>query len=309
MLGQGFFFYDINMLDVCNGTPDLESLASVLGREVTSLASLRSALELLFERSARYAVAVKSQHAYGRTLDWVERSDQDAEAALASWLRLGNSLDDTERICLADWCLARVAELAGRYDLPFKLHTGFYGGNNTMIGSYTAAGKLSRLVRSYPRTRFVLMHIAYPYSDELIAMAKHYRNVAIDMCWAWSINPFHAADFVRRFIHAVPTNKLFVFGGDAIAPAHTIGFALQARGWLARCLQQEVDEGLMSERKAIELARFLMLDNPRGYFEIERKQGLLGAISDAEIATGVAEGTFAQPRAIRETARLPRPPA
>ncbi len=308
MLGQGFFLYDINMLDACNGTPDLESLALLVGREITSIALLRAALELLFERSAKYAVAVKSQHAYGRSLAWIERSDQEAEAAFASWLRLGNALDDPERICLADWCLARVAELAGQHDLPLKLHTGYYAGNNSMIGPLTAAGNLSRLVRSHPQTRFVLMHIAYPYSNELIAMAKHYRNVAIDMCWAWSINPFHAADFTRRFIHGAPLNKLFVFGGDSLAPAHSVGFALQARRWLDRSLQAEVEEGLISERKAMEVARFLMMDSPRSYFDIERKQDTLKGISEAETTAAVGQGTFAEPRAVRGTLRVLRPP-
>ena len=37
------------------------------------------------------------------------------------------------------------------------------------------------------------MHIAYPYSDELVALAKHYPNVYVDMCWAWSIDPYSAA--------------------------------------------------------------------------------------------------------------------
>ena len=43
-------------------------------------------------------------------------------------------------------------------------------------------GHLCALLMRYPKARFVLMHNAYPYSDELIAIAKHYPNVYIDMC-------------------------------------------------------------------------------------------------------------------------------
>jgi hypothetical protein len=37
-------------------------------------------------------------------------------------------------------------------------------------------------------------------------MAKHYPNVWVDLCWAWSIDPYSSTEFVRRFLHAVPSN-------------------------------------------------------------------------------------------------------
>jgi hypothetical protein len=103
-------------------------------------------------------------------------------------------------------------------------------------------------------------------------------------------------------------NKLFVFGGDSLAPAHSVGFALQARRWLDRSLQAEVEEGLISERKAMEVARFLMMDSPRSYFDIERKQDTLKGISEAETTAAVGQGTFAEPRPVRGTLRVLRPP-
>ncbi|MER8369856.1 amidohydrolase family protein [Mesorhizobium sp. M1378] len=285
MIGQDFFHYDINAFDLCNGMPNVSELAAVLGEEITTLASLRSAMEALFQRSAKYAIAVKSQHAYQRSLAWTERSDQQAEAALASWLRLGTDIEEKDRMCLGDWCMSHVARLAAQYELPFKIHTGYYAENNFMVTSYIAAGNLSRFVRNHPNTRFVLMHIAYPYSDELIAMAKHYSNVAVDMCWAWSINPIHASEFLRRFVHGAPTNKLFIFGGDANVPAATVGYTLQARQWLTRCLQEEVDGGLMSERAAVDLARFLMMDNPRSYFNLSEKNTIVRSATLDRIST------------------------
>ncbi|UCI32087.1 amidohydrolase family protein [Mesorhizobium sp. B4-1-4] len=288
MIGQDFFHYDINTFDLCNGTPDLSGLAVVLGEDITSLASYRFAIETLFQSSAKYAVAVKSQHAYRRPLKWAERTDQEAEAALASWLRIGTDIDEEDRMCLGDWSMSHVARLAAQYDLPFKIHTGYYAENNFMVTPDIAAGNLCQFIRSHLNTRFVLMHIAYPYSDELIAMVKHYSNVAVDMCWAWSINPFHASDFLRRFLHGAPTNKIFIFGGDANVPAATVGYALQARRWLARCLQEEIDDGLLSERTGIELARFFMLDSPRSYFNIVEK--------NASIRSSTRDFIYAEPR-------------
>ena len=34
------------------------------------------------------------------------------------------------------------------------------------------------------------MRIAYPYSDELVALAKHFPNAYVDLCWVWSIDPY-----------------------------------------------------------------------------------------------------------------------
>ena len=73
------------------------------------------------------------------------------------------------------------------------------------------------------------MHTAYPYSDELVSIAKHYPNVWVDLCWAWSIDPYSSTDFVRRFLHAVPSNKLFGFGGDTFWPTAAVAYSIQAR--------------------------------------------------------------------------------
>ena len=137
------------------------------------------------------------------------------------------------------------------------------------------SGHLTPLLTQYPDARFVLMHIAYLYSEEVLALAKHYPNVAVDLCWAWSINPYAAADFVRRYIHAAPANKLFVFGGDTHFPAATLAYSRQARASLTRALQAEVDDGLLTEPEAIFLAERFMTSNQAKYSALDRKKATL----------------------------------
>ena len=112
------------------------------------------------------------------------------------------------------------------------------------------------------------MHIAYPYTNELVALTKHYRNVWVDLCWAWSIDPFAAVDFIRRFIHAAPANKLFAFGGDTGWPTSSAAYAIQARRWLNRALQAEVVDGLLNEKDACELASRFMVKNQEACFDL-----------------------------------------
>ena len=270
--GPDFFFYDISWFNFCSGKIDVGPLAQETGIEVKDLATLREAMHKTFDANAAVAIAVKTQHAYDRTLRWRERTDDEAAHALAAYLRDGDAISEADRLCLGDWCWARGVELCIDYDLPLKIHTGYYAGHSRMPVDRIPAGHLTPLLARYPKARFVLMHIAYPYSDEIVALAKHYPNVYVDLCWAWSIDPFSSALFVRRFLHAAPANKLFAFGGDTSWPTAAVAYAHQARQWLTRALQAEVDEGLLREREAIALASRLMHENQYACFRVEEKK-------------------------------------
>jgi hypothetical protein len=267
--GPEFFLYDLSWWNFCAGTVDWKQLAEETGVTVTTLPHLRAAMAALFEKHAPCAVAVKAQHAYNRTLRWEERNDADAERALHRLLACPDGVDEGTRLCLGDWCWARGVELAIEHNLPFKLHTGYYAGHGRMPVDRIRAGHLCALLARYPAARFVLMHIAYPYSHELVALVKHYPNAWADLCWAWSINPRAGVEFVRAFLHAAPANKLFAFGGDTRWPTSAVAYALQARHWLTRALEAEVAGGDLTEREAITLATRLMQQNQRACFDLE----------------------------------------
>ncbi len=211
---------------------------------------------------------MKTQHAYDRTLVWQARTDADAERVLMKRLRKEDVSED-EALCFGDWCLARAAELCAQHNLPLKIHTGYAAGNRTMQLDRMRALQLTPLLAQFPNTRFVLMHDSYPYDYEIAALAKHYPNVWVDMCWAWSIDPHSATQFVRRMIHTVPANKLFAFGGDSFWPSASVGYAIQARAGLTRALQAEVDDGQLAEKQAIALAQRFMQDNQRACFDLD----------------------------------------
>ena len=266
--GPDFFLYDLSWVNFCDGRLELPMLRDETGIAVASLADLRAAFAALFARYGPLAIAVKSQHAYNRTLHWQERTEAEV-APILELVLAGRDLTEEARLCLGDWCWARGVELAIEHNLPFKLHTGYYAGYGRMPIERVRAGHLCGILARYPQARFVLMHIAYPYSDELVALAKHYPNVYVDLCWAWSIDPQTTRDFVRQMIHAVPINKLFAFGGDTSWPAASVAYAAQARAWLTRALQAEVDERLLTERQAIAIATRLMQTNQRDCFDLD----------------------------------------
>lgn len=267
--GPDFFLYDLRWVDFVCGNVEPAQVHEQSGVTVTSLATLRQAFDAIFDRYGPFAIAVKTQHAYLRSLRWQQRSDGDAEQALQKVLRNPDDADEQARLCLGDWCLARGVELAIEHNLPVKIHTGYHHGNNSMQVEWTRVGHLCPLLIRYPRARFVLMHISYPYSEEMIAVVKHFANAWADLCWAWAINPRTTGDFVRRFLHAAPINKLFAFGGDTFWPTNAYAYAIQMRVGLTESLQMEIDHGTLTEPEAIEIATRVLYANQYECFDIE----------------------------------------
>ena len=267
--GPDFFLYDLSVVSFVSGEIDPAPVQKETGIAITDLASLRAVLEKLFEKYAPIAIAVKTQHAYSRTIAWQQPSEDDAKTALAAVLKSRETAGLAAKKIVGDWCLDRVSELCAKHSLPLKIHTGYHAGNGYLRLDAINPALLGGLVVAHPATRFVLMHIGYPYHHEIAAMAKQLPNAWVDLCWAWSIDPYSSLDFVRRCIHTVPLNKIFGFGGDTFTPTKGVGYALQMRKWFARALEAEVEAGDLTEAEAIEVADRYLRDNQLVVFDIE----------------------------------------
>ena len=86
-------------------------------------------------------------------------STSPPQASMSIWKAFGD--------CVVD----RLCRLAGERDIPFQMHLG----SALIRGSrpLAVAGRIERR----PRTRFLLMHLAYPWTGELLGMAFVYRNI------------------------------------------------------------------------------------------------------------------------------------
>jgi uncharacterized protein len=275
-----FFLQDISWLLFATGDrrtglhlggTDYEGVAETSGIEITDLRSLDAAMEWVMERYGTFAVALKSQHAYVRGLAYEPRDDAAASRALSRVL--ADAATEADRRCVGDWALARGARLAAERGLPFKLHTGYLAGNEGMSLDDLRPGLLAPLLRAFPQTRFVLMHLAYPFAGEAVALAKHFPNAYLDWCWAWSLDPVLAGRALRSAIHAVPANKLLLFGGDARYANVAWAYAVQARAGLLAVLCAELGDGLLSAPDAERMARRLMYENQLDLFRPPSSSG------------------------------------
>jgi len=267
--GADFFLYDLSWVNFCRGELKLEALHGETQVEVTDMSTLRQAMEALFAKYGPPAIAVKAQHAYDRTLKWESPDETRVASTLQSILK-GDTLSIEERLPLGNWCWEQGIQLAGQHNLPFKIHTGYLAGNDSYVDpDRVRAVHFSELFHKYPDVKFVLMHTAYPWTGEILTLAKHFPNVYIDMCWAWSINPYDMVQFIRRAIHSVPLNKIFLFGGDTRWATAVVAYAIQARHYFYKALEQEVSDGFLTEQEAVKIASRFMQVNQRAVFDIE----------------------------------------
>jgi uncharacterized protein len=269
---------DISIVGMFSG-PRLEQFGDPTGITVSALSDWHRVIDWWFEKYSRYAVAVKSQNAYSRDINYEDISAEDAEPLFNKRLN-GQGMTTQERKALEDhlfWYATRKATESG---LPVKLHTGYYAGQdrmslNRLIGN---AGSATELCLNAPETPFVFMHINYPYYEELISVAKHFTNAHVDMCWSWIINPVAAKDFLKKYLVTAPANKILTFGGDYVPVEPVLGHAAIARRGIALALSELVDEGWMSMDDALGLVDPIMHGNARTIFALSEKQKALSNV-------------------------------
>ena len=175
----------------------------------------------------------------------------------------------SERLCLGDWCWARGVELAIEHNLPFKLHTGYYAGTAECRSIASAAGHLCALLARYPQARFVLMHIAYPTATNWWRWRSTTRTSTSISAGPGASTRTARAISCAGFIHAVPINKLFAFGGDTSWPAAAVAYAGAGAPLADPRPAGRGGRRLLTERQAIGVATRLMQTNQHECFDIE----------------------------------------
>lgn len=262
--------FDLSTAGAASGV-SRKSLLKFAGEEVITLKQAHETIDRIFEKFGPKAIAMKDGCAYWRRLNFEEVSDADAAPIFERYAR-EEDLTPEETKAMQDNLFRHSLRRAAEYKLPVKLHTGYYAGHNGMDLARVRdnMSDVVRLARDFPDTTFVLMHIAYPYQNELIALCKQYSNIYADMCWGWIIDPASATRFLKEFIMAAPACKIFTFGGDFIPVELVTGHARVARHGITLAITQLVQDGWLSESDVPALVERIMCGNARETFDLER---------------------------------------
>jgi len=269
-----FLMQDLSIVGMIRG--DIDFFGKPTGIQVKGLDDWHKVMDWWFDTYARFAVAVKSQDAYRRNIDYEDISAEEVEDVFARKLR-GEEIGQAEQKKLEDHCFWYAVQKATEHNLPVKLHTGYYAGSGRMPLSRVGgnAASATDLCRISPETRFVFMHICYPYYEEMISVAKQYANAYMDMCWSWIINPVGAKDFLKKYLVTAPANKILTFGGDYMPVEPVLGHAVIARRGVALALSELVEEGWLDQAGAMELVEVIMRGNAGRIFDLKAKTKVL----------------------------------
>ncbi len=258
-------------------TPDdLRKLEKLTGVSITSLAGLKEALRKNFSQAVEAGiVGVKTLLAYRREILFREVDEQTASRDFESLARGDAKLPEGFRRRvnrpfrnLEDHMFHEVIKLADAYRLPVQIHTGLNGPNFVVNTNPTL---LTNIFFLYPKVRFDLFHIGYPYQDEMSVLAKSFANVNIDFCWAHIISPAVSRRALSEFLDTVPSNKILAFGGDFFYPELSYAHAKMARKTVAQVLAAKVEDGYCKETEALELGQRLFYDNAAALFFEKRR--------------------------------------
>jgi uncharacterized protein len=250
---------------------DIMKIGGKYRLDVSTFELFDKALEAAFDQAvARNIVGVKSALAYHRILHYENVSEQVA-GKVFNWVMSdsGSQALDFEIVKpLQDYMMHRIIQLARKHGLPMQFHTGLQAGDGNIISNANPS-HLNNLFLQYRDVRFLLMHGAYPYGGELSALAKNFQNVYIDMCWMYIISPSYSERYLHEWLETVPANKIMAFGGDYHNVENTLGHALMARAVISKVLVEKVRTAYLTEDEAIEIANWILHDNPIAFFGIE----------------------------------------
>ncbi len=250
---------------------EVTHLGSLVGRTVTTLDEYLEVCRAIFEAYKKMgAVAFKDQSAYSRPLSFGNPTRAQAEEVF-NWI-----MADPRRRAeypqgikpLDDYLFHAFLRMARDMDLPIQIHTGHMAGIRNEIVK-TNAVLLTPLIELHRDVRFDLFHANWPYSGELLFLAKNYPNVAIDFCWANIVDPLYCQGMFQQALSSVPHGKIHGYGSDFVGYAdHAWAHAQIARENIAIALADLVEKEFFGLEDAKEVAYHWLFGNPNAFFRL-----------------------------------------
>ncbi len=266
--------YALNNLIDLRDPAQFETLSESTGIRIHSLEDYCAAVDASIEKAlARGAVALKAAFAYNRPIRFDKVPAAAAEEELNRILSSASYSDDIGSrhpvpTMLENFMMHHVLRFADSRGLVVQVHTGLQEGNGNIIANSNPE-LLTNLLLEYGNVTFDLFHISYPFENVLAAIAKNFRNVAIDFCWAHIISPEASARALAEYLDSVPASKISAFGGDYLFPDGVYAHQKMARANVGRALAAKVDDGVFDLDRAKEIARGLFFDNPKRIFKLD----------------------------------------
>ena len=215
-------------------------------------------------------VGMKSVIAYRSGLQ-IEPVDRTAAAAAFKPVHEAARRDGVVRIeskQLLDFLIVGAVEESARQEVPIQFHTGLGDPDLDLTKVDPAALRLI-FADAYRAAPIVLLHSGYPYARSMAYLAAMFPNVYADF---GEVQLFVAGGdltaVARELLGLAPASKL-LFSTDASLVPELYWLGAQAgRRTLGRVLDENIADGLIDERTALEMAEMILWRNAERIYRL-----------------------------------------
>lgn len=212
------------------------------------------------------AVAIKTEAAYLRSLDFGDPTQEEAAAVYDKYVA-GGAPPPGEYKLLQDFIYRFIAREAGRLNLPMHIHVG--SGVGSFFDQKGANPSLLVPLFNDPRlrqTNFVMLHAAWPYPDEVASLIVKPNVYADYSAMTFVLYPPKLASCLRTWLEFAPEKVLFAT--DAFAQDPDLGWedlayltAKTGRDALGIALTAMLRDGTVDQSQAVTRAKMVLREN------------------------------------------------
>lgn len=255
----------------------VEGVTRAAGARVTSLGEYEEVCRFVFEKwRDAGAVCFKDQSAYERSLAYGLPTRAQAEEIFnrmlanpresVAWGEHGHEL--------SDYLVHAFMRIARDLELPVQLHTGHMAGYRNDVTGANAA-HLRLLIETHRDVCFDLFHANWPYSGDLLFLAKNYPNVAMNFCWAHQVDPIYSARMLAQSVATVPYTKIHGIGSDVdgLQPHIIWAHVKLGKDVIATALADLIGMEFIDLDEALEIASAWLSENAIRFFRLPVKSG------------------------------------
>jgi predicted TIM-barrel fold metal-dependent hydrolase len=117
-----------------------------------------------------------------------------------------------------DNLLQPILEVAQVHNLIVLMHTGWPPpGTKKPVLSYSNPVEMDKYFNSFPKIKFVIAHMGFPFSDTAIALATQYPNIYLDISNLPYMAPLKLKELLLVAKDIIGTHKI-LFGTDGFVP-------------------------------------------------------------------------------------------
>lgn len=212
---------------------------------------LKKVEEKIKEKVEKGCVALKSSLPYDRSIKFIERTYEEAKRGY-------HNLECTNEDITAfqDYIYFHICKIAAKYDIPFQNHTGLGNlqGSNAML--------LREVIQKNPKTKFVLFHGSFPWTDDALALIHNFGNVYADICWLPSLSTTTAILFLKQLLETGKADRI-TWGCDSWTIIESYAACLAGKYVVTKALSDLITDDFMTLEDGKRLAKKIFYDNAK----------------------------------------------